>query len=315
MTFIVKASIFLVLPFLVFGEYESFKGKTLVVTTVESRPYLMLKSDHENFTGNGKYRGYLVDLLKSLSKLLKCKFEIKLVDDGKYGQYDGSNWNGMIGEVISGTADMALADITITAMREKHVDFSHPFMHLGITVLYHKSSRQSRRIYTVEDFLDHKDIKLGVYGFGSSKKFFENSDIYTYQRIYEYMESDPTVYTNSNREGIERVKDEAGAYAYFIESSSAEYITNRVCDLRIVGGNLDSRSYGIVLQKGSPYRKDLNVALLTLMEEGTLSKLKFKWWEQKDGGGACSKEDSEFIYQSENERGWMQFLFDFLPEF
>ena len=64
------------------------------------------------------------------------------------------------------------------------------------------------------------------------------------------MESDPTVYTNSNQEGIERVEDEAGAYAYFIESPSAEYITNRVCDLRIVGGNLDSRLYGIVLQKG-----------------------------------------------------------------
>ena len=80
----------------------------------------------------------------------------------------------MIGEVISGTADMALADITITAMREKHVDFSHPFMHLGITALYYKSSRQPQ-IYSVEDFLDHKDIKLGVYGFGASKKFFEVS--------------------------------------------------------------------------------------------------------------------------------------------
>merc|ERR1711915_553000 len=156
MTFIVKASIFLVLPFLVFGEDDSIQGKTLIVTAVESPPYLMSTPDNW-------YRGYLVDLLKSLSKLLKCKFEIKLVDDGKYGEFDGSNWNGMMGEVISGTADIALADITITAMREKHVDFSHPFMHLGITVLYHKSSGKSRRIYTVEDFLDHKDIKLGVY--------------------------------------------------------------------------------------------------------------------------------------------------------
>ena len=42
-------------------------------------------------------------------------------------------------------------------------------------------------------------------------------------------------------------------------------------------------------RSGSPYRKDLNVALLTLNEEGILTKLKFKWWEQKDGGGACIK--------------------------
>ena len=31
-------------------------------------------------------------------------------------------------------------------------------------------------------------------------------------------------------------------------------------------------------RSGSPYRKDLNVALLTLNEEGILTKLKFKWW-------------------------------------
>merc|ERR1711915_755444 len=133
MTFVVKASIFLVLPFLVFGEDDSIQGKTVVVTAVESRPYLMSTPD-------GYYRGYLVDLLKELSKFLKFKYEIKLVDDGKYGGFDGSKWNGMMGEVISGTADIALADITMTAMREKHVDFSHPFMQLGITAIYSKST-------------------------------------------------------------------------------------------------------------------------------------------------------------------------------
>merc|ERR1711915_1097203 len=220
MTFVVKASIFLVLPFLVFGEDDSIQGKTVVVTAVESPPYLMSTPDNW-------YRGYLVDLLKELSKFLKFKYEIKLVDDGKYGSFDGSKWNGMMGEVISGTADIALADITMTAMREKHVDFSHPFMQVGITAIYSKSTRQSAQIYSVEDLLDRKDIKLGVFGYGSSRKFFENSDYDVYQRIYHRMESDPTGFTNSNMQGIEQVQKEAGYFAYFIESPMAEYMTSR----------------------------------------------------------------------------------------
>jgi len=305
MTFIVKASIFLVLPFLVFGEDDSIQGKTIVVTAVESRPYLMSTPD-------GYYRGYLVDLLKELSKFLKFKYEIKLVDDGKYGGFDGSKWNGMMGEVISGNADIALADITMTAMREKHVDFSHPFMQLGITAIYSKSTRQASQIYSVEDFLDRKDIKLGVFGYGSSRKFFENSNLEVYQRIYQRMESDPTVYTNSNTEGIERVREEAGSYAYFIESPMAEYMTSRTCDLTMLGRNLDSKYYGIVLRKGSPYRKDLNVALLALMEKGILYQLKRKWWDQMDGGGRCIM---DLLHEDPIEQTWIYKLLNFLPEF
>ena len=136
-----------------------------------------------------------------------------------------------------------------------------------------------------------------------SSKCLQNSNLDVYQRIYQRMESDPTVYTNSNMEGIERVHEEAGSYAYFIESPMAEYITSRTCDITMLGRNLDSRSYGIMLRpgmacnclvklliiswSGSPYRKDLNVALLTLMEKGVLSQLKKKWWDQMDGGGRC----------------------------
>jgi len=185
-------------------------------------------------------------------------------------------------------------------------------MQLGITAIYSKSTRQASQIYSVEDFLDRKDIKLGVFGYGSSRKFFENSNIEVYQRIYQRMESDPTVYTNSNAEGIERVREEAGSYAYFIESPMAEYMTSRTCDLTMLGRNLDSKYYGIVLRKGSPYRKDLNVALLALMEKGTLYQLKRKWWDQMDGGGRCVM---DLLHEDPIEQTWIYKLLNFLPEF
>ena len=42
----------------------------------------------------------------------------------------------MVGEVMTGAADLALADLTITAARERVVDFTVPFLQTGITVLY-----------------------------------------------------------------------------------------------------------------------------------------------------------------------------------
>lgn len=69
--------------------------------------------------------------------------------------------------------------------------------------------------------------------------------------MFSFMESqNPTVYTKSNEEGVKRVLKGDGQYAYMMESSSIEYITERYCDLTQVGGPLDSKSYGIALPPG-----------------------------------------------------------------
>lgn len=58
-----------------------------------------------------------------------------------------------------------------------------------------------------------------------------------------------------NKEGVEKVLQEDGAYAYFMESTSIEYIVERNCQLQQIGGLLDSKSYGIALPHGTvnPY--------------------------------------------------------------
>ncbi|GIY79631.1 hypothetical protein CDAR_197481 [Caerostris darwini] len=40
----------------------------------------------------------------------------------------------MVGEVLSGVADMAIADLTITSTREKVMDFTLPYMNTGVAV-------------------------------------------------------------------------------------------------------------------------------------------------------------------------------------
>ena len=44
----------------------------------------------------------------------------------------------MLGEVMDGTADFAIGDISITSVRASNFAFSMPWMNLGISILYVK---------------------------------------------------------------------------------------------------------------------------------------------------------------------------------
>ncbi|XP_061136690.1 glutamate receptor ionotropic, kainate 4 [Syngnathus typhle] len=116
---------------------DTLFNTTLTITTILENPYVMLRSDHQEMEGNERYEGFCVDMLKELAALLKFKYRIRLVGDGQYG-VPGANgtWSGMVGELISRKADLAVAGLTITAEREKVIDFSKPFMTLGISIMY-----------------------------------------------------------------------------------------------------------------------------------------------------------------------------------
>ncbi|CAK6979417.1 glutamate receptor ionotropic%2C kainate 5-like isoform X2 [Scomber scombrus] len=116
---------------------ETLANKTLIVTTILENPYVMRKSNYQDFHGNEQYEGFCVDMLRELADILKFNFRIKLVDDGLYGAPEpNGSWTGMVGELINRKADLAAAGFTITSEREKVIDFSKPFMSLGISILY-----------------------------------------------------------------------------------------------------------------------------------------------------------------------------------
>ena len=68
------------------------------------------------------------------------EYTIKLVADGKYGSQnlETGEWTGMVGEILNQEADIIVADLTITQKRQKVIDFTSPFMSLGVTILYKK---------------------------------------------------------------------------------------------------------------------------------------------------------------------------------
>lgn len=61
----------------------------------------MFRKSDRTLYGNDRFEGYCIDLLKELSHILGFSYEIRLVEDGKYGaQDDKGQWNGMIKELI-----------------------------------------------------------------------------------------------------------------------------------------------------------------------------------------------------------------------
>lgn len=155
-------------------------------------------------------------------------------------------------------------------------------------------SRMDATIENVEDLAKQSKIKYGVLEGGSTYAFFRDSNFSIYQKMWAAMESArPSVFTKSNDEGKERVSKEKGGYAFFMESTTLEYIIERNCDLMQIGGLLDSKGYGIAMPMNSPYRTAISGAVLKLAEEGKLHTLKAKWWKEMGGGGACDEAADE----------------------
>ena len=95
-----------------------------------------------NKTNNEHYQcasGYYVDLIRELSNKLKFTFDIYEVEDKRWGEPNRrGEWNGVIKDLISEKADLAMAPVTITTLRSGVVDFSVPFMET--VILYMNSS-------------------------------------------------------------------------------------------------------------------------------------------------------------------------------
>ena len=54
------------------------------------------------------------------------------------GNNTKKEWNGMMGELVDGKADLIVAPLTINPERAEHIDFSKPFKYQGLTILVKK---------------------------------------------------------------------------------------------------------------------------------------------------------------------------------
>ncbi|CAL1537976.1 unnamed protein product [Lymnaea stagnalis] len=390
-----------------FQNNSSDMNRTRIVTTIIKEPYVMVNNvirDGKPLVGNEPVEGFCIDLTKAVAEKVGFDFVIQFVKDGSYGSVlSNGTWDGIVGELIRHEADMAIAPFTITADRSRVIDFTKPFMSLGISIMikrpqpagkhffsfmeplsseiwmcivfayigvsvvlflvsrfspneWHLSEahhsyiandfsisnslwfslgafmqqgcdisprsmsgrivgsvwwfftliiissytanlaafltveRMLTPIDSAEDLARQTEIQYGTIMSGSTKAFFKNSQFQTYQRMWAYMTSaQPSVFVKTHEEGIQRVRQSNGKYAYLTESSTIDYVSNRKpCDTLKVGSNLNSDGFGIGTPVGSDLRDKLNFAVLELRENGDLAKWEKIWFDR----GECPQHSS-----------------------
>jgi len=102
--------------------------------------------------------GFCMDLLVKLAGNLNFTYDLHLSGDLKFGalvEVNGSNikrWDGAVGEVISGKADLIVASLTVTNERAQYIEFSKPYKYQGITILVKKNLSTSTLVSFLRPF-------------------------------------------------------------------------------------------------------------------------------------------------------------------
>ncbi|XP_059153995.1 glutamate receptor ionotropic, kainate 1-like [Physella acuta] len=128
------------------------KNKVYTVVTKLRDPYVLV-----NASAPSGYAGFCVDLLSIIAKAKNFTFTIvPLTAVGSAS----TNWTGVMGQLMNREADIGIGDLTINLQREKVVDFTKPFLTLGITILYKKPAPKTLNLFS---FLSPLSLDVWVY--------------------------------------------------------------------------------------------------------------------------------------------------------
>ncbi|XP_051540006.1 glutamate receptor ionotropic, NMDA 3A-like [Myxocyprinus asiaticus] len=79
--------------------------------------------------------GYCIDLLEKLAEDMGFNFDLYIVGDGKYGAYKNERWTGLVGDLMSGAAHLAVTSFSINSARSQVIDFTSPFFSTSLGIL------------------------------------------------------------------------------------------------------------------------------------------------------------------------------------
>nr|CAD7405464.1 unnamed protein product [Timema poppensis] len=130
---------------------RNVQDKIFIVASIIGEPYLTYTKPPGEYTGNDRFEGYSKDLIEAIADNLKFKgYQLILARDGKNGGIDPKTkkWNGLIREVLEMKADIAICDLTITYDRRSAVDFTMPFMNLGISILFSQLPKEPPNVFS-----------------------------------------------------------------------------------------------------------------------------------------------------------------------
>ncbi|RDD60797.1 transporter substrate-binding domain-containing protein [Ferruginivarius sediminum] len=225
------------------------QDKITVATDTNFKPF-SFKNDE------GNYVGFDIDMWQAIAEKMDADYELRPMD-----------FNGIIPGLQTGNVDVAVAGMSVTAKREKVIDFSYPYYKAGLVIMVRADNSD---IGKLEDL--------------SGKVVATKQGTSTIPFLKENIEAgvlDPTEikkYPNITDAFLELRAGGTDAVIFDLPPL-ADYANGVGKDaVKLVGPLYMGHHYGIGFPAGSELRDPVNVAILELKESGEYDKIYKKWF-------------------------------------
>ncbi|XP_043269218.1 ionotropic receptor 25a [Venturia canescens] len=154
---------------------------------------------------------------------------------------------------------------------------------------FERMANIERRFYDIwkdmslnDSLSDVERSKLAVWDYPVSDK---------YTKMFQAMKE--AKFPANLSEALDRVqrKTVSTEFAFIGDATDIRYLYLTECNYVIVGEEFSRKPYAIAVQQGSPLKDQLNNAILQLLNERKLERMKNKWWSTNIVKKDCKKND------------------------
>jgi ABC-type amino acid transport substrate-binding protein len=225
------------------GPSGGVQGKITVASTIAYPPF--------EFSPKGRPKGFDIDLMNEIAR--RAGFEVR---------YENVQFDSILRGLDADLFDASISAMSITAEREKQLDFSDPYFNADQALLVESDSK----IKAIDDL---SEATVGVQA-GSTGQL-KGEDLYDDGQVGE---------VRPYRTIGEAFSDlRAGKIDGVIYDLSAVHrkVTENEGKIRYVDSIPTGEQYGIAFPKDSVLVEPVNQALAEMKEDGTYEKLYKKW--------------------------------------
>ena len=230
------------------GPVPDLGGRTIRVATDATYP------PFELLDANKIVVGYDIDLFNEICSLANCKLDIK-----------STAWDGIFPALQKGDYDAVISGVTITAERDKTMDFSDPYIEVGQVLLVRADEE---RIKSLDDMAEKSvAVQRGTTNDEAATSFQKEGKLKEVKRFPTF---DLAVKSLLNKDVDVVIID---------NTSASGYMGTNPDKLKVAGEKFTSEGLGIVVREGDKELQGaFNAALKVLKENGTLDRLYQKWF-------------------------------------
>jgi arginine/lysine/histidine/glutamine transport system substrate-binding/permease protein len=199
---------------------------------------------------DGQLEGFDIDLMRAIAQA-----------EGKEVKFEALPFDGIIPALQAKTIDAAISSITITAERQKTIDFSNPYFKAGLAIAVNKDNN------TVKNLDDLKGkriaVQIGTTG-AKTAKGVPDAKISTF-------DSAPLSLQELQNGNVDAVINDAPVTLYAISQGN-------INNVKVTGQLVTEEFYGIAVPKSSPNLQTINQGLRTIIDNGTYAKIYKQWF-------------------------------------